>query len=339
MSRYGRWPRLLASRRNPRASDDRTGPTRAAVRSKTFARVLPLALAAFLPASARADLPLTVEDLLTAQNRLRLELSLTYANADKTGVQTGAPLLIQTGPAQFVAVPTQVGESRSNRDTLVLATGLRYGLSADTELYGRASWLSNSLRTEDANGARSESDSRFADAWLGVNHRFIREGESPALLGFAEAAVAERESSGTVHGRAWLLGFTTYRVIDPVVLSLTGAYRINLRRAGDGERRDPGDLLLLNPSVAFAVNNEVTLSGGLTWRRQQAERVESQRRGIATTRTDLNLGLGYAFSERSTLSFTTRANLSGAEGAEFGLTWLYKLGELPRRERAGAQPK
>ena len=39
---------------------------------------------------AKADLPLTVEDLITEQGRVRLDVSLTYANVDRQGVSTGA---------------------------------------------------------------------------------------------------------------------------------------------------------------------------------------------------------------------------------------------------------
>lgn len=46
-----------------------------------------------------------------------------------------------------------------------------------------------------------------------------------------------------------------------MVFSLTTAYRFNQSRK-DGEAYKPGNLFLLNPSIAFAVNDRVTLTTG-----------------------------------------------------------------------------
>lgn len=219
-----------------------------------------------------------------------------------------------------------------------MSAGLRYGVNADTEIYGRLSALAEDTRITGAAGTQTQKEQRFGDAWAGVNHRFVKEGKQPALLGFFEAALAENVSaagSDLVSGKSYLFGLTTYRATDPVVLAATVAYRLNRPRNVDGRNQKPGDFFLINPSVAFAVNDEVTLTTGLQWRRQQADEIDGIRQGIATTRTDLNLGLGYAWDKRLTLNFTTRANISGPSNAEVGFVALYKLGDLPKRE----QPK
>lgn len=292
--------------------------------------------AIYYPPPALAALPLTIEDLLTAQQRWRVELGAVYANSDTTGVESSQPILIQVGPTQFISLPTVVGEQRRNSDTLVLTPGLRYGVSGDTEVYGRFSALTSTTRRFGAQGPQSQTDERFADVWLGVNHRFIREGKTPALLGFLEVAVAENTAASgvdLVHGKSWLAGVTTYRAIDPIVLAATVAYRANLERDANGPKRNPGDLFLINPSVSFAVNNEVTLTTGLQWRLTQADQFDGQAQGIRTTQTSLNLGLGHAWSQRLTLSVNTRANISGNGGADIQFIALYKLGELPKRQR------
>lgn len=187
-------------------------------------------------------------------------------------------------------------------------------------------------------GTRAEaSDERFADAWLGVNHRFLEEGDSPALLGFLELAAAENvaaDGTDLVHGKSAVLGFTTYRAHDPLVLVLTGAYRWQGPRTREERRLDPGDLILLNPSVSFAVNPEITLSGGLQWRWQQADRHEAAPSGLRSTQTALTFGVGHSWSQRLTVNVNTRATVSGQGGAEIDLTLLYKLGELPKQQRS-----
>lgn len=291
-----------------------------------IARALPLALVCLvMPYSAQADLPLTLEDLLSDKGQFKFEFSATYANAERRGVETAQPILVQTGPASFVAVPTLVGDSTSNTDALVASLGLRYGLTRDTELYARTSWLTNTTRREGAGGVSSDSDSGFADAWAGVNHRFMKDDETPALLGFVEGALAEKQRGGNSHGKSWLVGFTTYRAIDPLVLSLTGAYRFHLARPDGGQDTTPGNLFLLNPSVAFAVNDKVTLTGGMQWKLRQADERDGVEQGMRRTSTDFSLGLGYAVAKQSTLNLNLRGNVSGGNGAEMGLTWLYKL--------------
>jgi hypothetical protein len=291
----------------------------------TPARLLCALLLCAAASVSRADLPLTVEDLITEQGKMRLDLALAYANASRQGVSAGEPVVVQTGPAAFVLIPTAIGDHLVNTDTLVASLGLRYGLTASTELYARASALTSWQRVSDVAGTSSSRESRWADAWVGVNHQLREDDPGPALLGFAEVALAERHRHDSAHLRSALLGLTTYHAIDPVVLSLTGAYRFNRSRP-DGQRSyRPGDLLLLNPAVGFAVNDRVTLSTGLQWTHREADRFDGVAQGIARTATDLTLGVGYGIARGNTLNATLRANVSGAGGAEVRLNWLYTL--------------
>jgi hypothetical protein len=288
----------------------------------TFYRLAIVVLA--WPLAARAELPLTIEDLLSDKGQFRTELGLVYANSERRGVEAGETILVQTGPAAFVAVPTRVGASTANTDAFVATLGLRYGLAKDTELYARASMQASTTRREGMSLERT-SDSGFADAWLGLNHRFLKDDKTPALLGFVEAALAEKQQGGTSHGQSWLVGLTTYRAIDPLVLSATAAWRLHFSRADGGQDLKPGNLFLVNPSVGFAVNDKVTLTGGMQWRLRQADERDGLAQGMRRSSTDLTLGLGYAASKQSTLNLSLRANVSGSSGAEMGLTWLYKL--------------
>lgn len=297
-----------------------------------------LAVLSFVPTLAFADLPLTVEGLLTAQNRWRCELGVNYANVESQGVSAGQAVAVQVSPTQFVVVPTQIGASRFNTDTVVLSPALRYGISDDTEVYGRATWFNSSTRSQDLNGLASQSASRFESFWLGLNHKLIEEGKSPALLGFVEISAVEKSqlpsltNTRIVAGKSALIGVTTYRVLDPIVLAFTAAYHLNAPRTIAGQGYRPGNYFMLNPSMSFAVNNDVSLSAGIQWRNVKADRIDEQTLGMLRTSTDLNLGLAFQWDERSTLNFSSTANLSGGGGAGFGLTWSSKLGELPPRK-------
>lgn len=274
-----------------------------------------------------ADLPLTVEDLVTDKGKIKLDLSITHANADQTGFSSGESIPVQTGPTSFVLVPTAVGERSSNRDSLVGAIGLRYGLTARTELFARTSYLYTGERIRDVEGRSKQQQNYFADAWLGVNHQFREEDDYPAWLGFVEIALSERVQGGAESFKSAMLGFTTYKAIDPIVFSLTGGYRINGSHDTAEGFMQQGNLLMLSPSVAFAVNDRVTLTTGMQWARRGADRINGQAQGIGRSQSDLLLGVGYGFDRGNTLNATFKMNASGSNGAEFRVNWMYTFGK------------
>ena len=252
-----------------------------------------------------------------------MELSASYANADRQGVITGEPVTVQTGLTSFVTLPTLIGESVGNSDTWVTTLGLRYGLTAKAEIYSRFSALSSSQRSSGPGGHNKTSDAGFADAWAGVNYQFKKDDETPALLGFAELALREKHRHSSASFKSALVGLTTYKAIDPMVFSLTGAYRFNQSRQDGDQSYKPGNLLLINPGVAFAVNDRVTLTSGVQWTRRQTDRDDGQASGIDRTATDLMLGVGYGFTKGNTLNTTLKLNASGRNGAEMRVNWLY----------------
>ena len=278
---------------------------------------------ALVSASAHADLPLTVEDLITDKGKVKLDLSVAYANSDRQGVSTGEPITVQTGATSFVTLPTLIGESRGNSDSLVGTLGLRYGLTGKAEIFARTSYLHSSSRRSDVSGTSSHSDNRFADAWAGINYQFKKDDDTPALLGFAEIALREKHEESSSSFKSALLGLTTYKAIDPVVFSLTTAYRFNQSRQDGDKTYKPGNLLLLNPSIAFAVNDRVTLTTGMQWTNRQADKWESVAQVFRRTSTDLQLGVGFGISKGSTVNLTFKSNVSGSSGADLRLNWLH----------------
>lgn len=288
--------------------------------------------------TARADLPLTVEDLLTAKGRYRIEADLVFANSNRRQT-TSALQTIQAGGGQFIQLPVSLGDTRHNADVFATTLGFRYGLSLETELYTRLTGTSSTVRSDNASGASTESAHAVNDWTVGINHRFSDDNDTPALLAFIQAALAEntrKEGADYVHGKTWQIGFTTYRTIDPLVLSLTGGYRRAGNRETEGVHLDPGDLLWLNPSVGFAVNTEVTLTGGLQLRWKGKDRSDGNAVGTDTSQTRLELGLGYAASKRLTLRLNTRMDISGDEGAEVGLNLIYKFDQKLKQDKKDA---
>jgi len=278
--------------------------------------------------SVYADLPLTVENLLSDKGKVRVNLSATYANSERQGVDASNPLIVQTSPTTFVTVPTTIGESLTNTDALITTAGIRYGLTHKDEIYGRVSTLAADSRLLSATGEVSNaSDSQFADAWVGVNHKFRNNTDKVALLGFAEVQLAERQSDGsTAQGKSFVVGGTAYQVYDPVVLSLTSSVQVNQSRDVGGISYQPGNSLTLSPSVSFAVNDKVTLTTGINWRMREAATRDGVDEGIRRTRTNLNLGLGYALGKTDTLNLSVRPQVSGNGNVQMSLNWSHHLG-------------
>lgn len=282
----------------------------------------------FSSSLAYADLPLTVENLLSDKGKTRIRVSGTYVNNQKRSVDASNPLVVQTGASSFVTVPTVVGENLTNTDVFVSTVNLSHGITAKDELYGRVSAYSLNSRSISATKTiSSSSNSQFADAWIGINHKFRSDADKAAILGFAELQIAEKQADGsTAKGKSVVLGATTYRTYDPIVLSLTGAVQINSAIPVNGSDVKKGNSLSLNPSVGFAVNDKVTLTGGVNWRIKGATQINGKKNGITTTRTRLNLSMGYALGKMDTLSFSVQPEISGNGGSQMSLNWNHRFG-------------
>jgi len=240
---------------------------------------------------AQADLPLVVESLLTDKGKLKLNLSLAYSNSTTMG---------------FL-----------NSDTLVGTATLRYGLTGKTEIYARGSGLYSNIRT----AAGEKSNAHFLDTWAGASYQFKKDTETPALIGFVEGALFERGKDSTYALKSWAAGLTAYKSIDPIVFVFSGYYGLNLPRK-DGETTiDPGNTFALNPSVAFAVNDRVTLNTGVRWTNTWPWHTD--RRQYRETNTDLQLGVDYGFSDDNILNVTFSSNVSGTRGSNLKLDWLH----------------
>jgi len=278
-------------------------------------------IAAVFP--VHAELPLTVEDLITQKGNIKLDLSLTYANSEREAIESGQVVLVQTGDSSFVYIPTGYGASQTNVDTFITTLGFRVGLTESAEVYTRANFYYSDFRYQSIDDhASSGSDSGFLDAWLGLNYRFSEDNETPALLGFIEGALREKNQESSSSAKSWALGVTAYRALDPVVLSMSASYRVNLERQDGDYDYKPGNYLAINPSVSFAVNDRVTLTTGVQWVNKQPDRWGDQQNGIRQTSTDLTLGLGYGVSKGSTMSFSFRTDATGSDGADLRLNWL-----------------
>ncbi|WP_127262008.1 meta-pathway of phenol degradation family protein [Neisseria meningitidis] len=278
-------------------------------------RIFLSALPAILPLSAYADLPLTIEDIITDKGKWKLETSLTYLNSENSRATLAAPVYIQTGATSFIPIPTEIQENGSNTDMLAGTLGLRYGLTGNTDIYGSGSYLWHEERKLDGNG--KTRNKRMSDISAGISHTFLKDDKNPALIGFLESTVYEKSRNKASSGKSWLIGATTYKAIDPVVLSLTAAYRINgSKTLSSNTKYKAGNYWMLNPNISFAANDRISLTGGIQWLGRQPDRIDGKKESARNTSTYAHFGAGFGFTKTTALNASARFNVSGQSSSE-----------------------
>ena len=273
----------------------------------------------FSPLVVRADLPLNIEDIMTDKGKLKLDASVTHINSENSRSELAAPIYIQTGSASFIPVPTEIQENGSNSDMLVGTLGLRYGLTGNTDIYGSGSYLWRENRQFNGESSKTR-DKRLSDVSLGISHTFLKDDKNPALIGFLESTVYEKSQGKASSGKSWLIGATTYKAIDPVVLSLTAAYRLNgSKTLSSNTKYKAGNYWMLNPSISFAANDRISLTGGIQWLGKQPDRIDGRKETARNTSTYAHFGAGFGFSKATALNASVRFNISGQTSSELKL--------------------
>ncbi|MBB6520026.1 hypothetical protein [Pseudoteredinibacter isoporae] len=286
-------------------------------------RVVITFLAVCFFTEVNAGLPLALEDLITNKGKIKLSTSISYLNSSAEDIQLGEQVIVQVDNNSFLNLPSSIGETKTNTDTLIGTVGLRYGALRDLEVYARSSYVYRDTRSFQSDGINSQSFNDFASTWFGTSYQFSYDNESPALLGFLETSVYEKSQGSTSSFDSWSAGVTTYRAIDPVVLSMSAAYQWNADRELNGQIVKPGGILSINPSLAFAVNDRITLTTGVQWRLKARGEVDFRKTGFRQTDTGLSLGLGYGFARGNILNVSLFANTSGRRQSNLRFNWLY----------------
>lgn len=277
--------------------------------------------------NAYAELPLSLEELLTDKGKLKLESGISYVNGERSENLFSAPIYVQTGANSFVAVPTALNQTHSNSDIIVGTVGLRYGLTGKTDIYGNASYLWQENRNFDSETAENskERNRNLSDVSLGISHTFLQDGKNPALIGFIESSVYEKSHGKASSGKSWLVGATTYKAIDPMVLSLTATYRHNMKKNIDGDQYKTGNYIMLNPSVSFAANDKISLTGGVQWFNTQADTINNEKQTTRNTSTYVHAGVGYGITRDTALNASVRWTVSGQGDSELKLGMVHKF--------------
>lgn len=285
----------------------------------------------FFALTAHADLPLTVADILADKNRFKLDTDVSYYNHHKSLVATQGFSVVDLGQGRAIYMPS-LGESHSNTDSVIMGLGLRYGVSDRLEVGIKGNGIYRYARHQSGSELGSTSDNYLNDISISTQYQLTKNHKKfPDSLAFGELSVYDNtQGLKRKNASSALVGFTTYTVNDPIVLSLTGTYQYQPRReTNTGGHVDLGDTATLNGSVGFAVNPDITLTGGVGVRHKWADKGELGKLENNSTQTTLNLGLAYAMTARSNLTANVRTPISGDGGSTLSVGLTSKLGKLP----------
>ena len=261
----------------------------------------------FFAMPAQADLPLTVEDILTAHHRYRFETNLEYSNREYSDLSSG-----------YI----------SSSDLVLLSMGLRWGWSLQTELLARAYGYQSRLRVSQGGEMDESADTDWSRLLVGINHQFSGDNDTPALLGFAAIDVLGKPGiagAKTGSARNVNVGLTTYRSFDPLLLSAVAMYEYHAAFSVNDLEVEPGNSFSFSPQFAFAANHLITLTGGIKWAWHDSPRVDQKNVTISRNRTSLLLGMGYSWSEDVSISMNGTFSVTDSEGSSLNLSVVYKF--------------
>ena len=253
----------------------------------SYSRLLSLGAACALPALAQE--PLTIEQLIVDAQRTQLAV---VADSRASAAESGA---------------------RAHG----WGVALRHGLNSHLELNA----LYRESRSVQRLGGEEVSDSARSLS-LGGNWMVHREDRLPALLMEVRAYFRHRDAGVSDWFDGYQVALTTYRSIDPVVLSLRVGRQEYADLSIEGRELERGGSWIVEPRVSFAVNHRVTLYGGLfgTW--SDPSLLGAQDLGAVRQDVGINGGFAYAPTPRQTV-FVNAETATGNRSAVLGLQWYY----------------
>lgn len=257
-------------------------------------------------------LGLDLDSLLTDKGRWKFELTSQYTHTSEDNISIGF-VSISDGLGGSIDVPVDVGFGNTASDILVVNAGLRYGLTPKTEVLTRTSFTTSL---------------GFTGLSVGFNHHFREANDKLGVIGFANIdALTKQLDGGFIYGKSGVFGLTLYQVYDPVVLSFTSGYRPRFERNINNVSIDPGDTFYINPNVAFAVNNDITLTGGISVDITGSDYIENEKISGHSTQSQIDFSVARSLDDDVSVRFDASIGIVGSDTVSLGLIWTQEIGQ------------
>lgn len=266
--------------------------------------------------NAFADVPLLVENLVTPKGTKAIELGIIYGNNKIKSSSTVGYVPIKIDSSSYINLPTYSINEETQNEFILSALNVKYGLAKNLDINLRTNYLYTSTRYLNIDNQRpSLSEKNISDISLGFNYQFLEDETNPALIGFLETTLYENNNSKNPYFQSYTFGITTYRMFDPIVLSLSSGYKYNRnRKLKNSIDYKPSDFFFINPQLAFAANDKISLIGGLNFISIQNEAANNKTILVKRNNLDYTFGLGFGVSDSSSLRLlsTTHHNFDNS---------------------------
>lgn len=241
------------------------------------------------PAFAKS--PINIEQLLAKPATWQLSSSIDYQAASST--------LNQTQQSSW-------------------STGIRYGVTPQVEVNARVSgWQ---LRQGSAGPEFRQSEQSIS---VGSNCLVKAESSWPAILVEARAVLGSTGSSSRSRLPSGQLALTSYKSLDPVVISFTAAMTVQRDYELDDVRLRPGMSWRIEPGINFAVNSSVTLFGSAAFSRRNAVYADDLIVANPSERIGMRGGIALALGRQHSIFVT--GELANDRSGGMGVQWLYEF--------------
>lgn len=275
-----------------------------------------------LPTLAFADLPLTVENLVADKGRWTIESGIVYGNSKSTSTALDGTISIDIGNHSYITLPSRIDTVQRQSEYLVGTMGARYGISPKTDvgfLIGGTYHSEQQLNTDKRHSTHS-----LNAIDLTATHQLLPDGKYPAVVGFANLGVFEERGNRRVYFSNLSAGLTAYRSYDPIVLSLSTGYKYHRAKTHQDETLKPSDIFFVNPQVAFAANEQISLMAGVNFRHIGSQ-TQNHLKSQSINDTDLTFGLSYGLNHNTNLNFMAVLKQNFENAHEFRLNYSKKF--------------
>lgn len=138
-----------------------------------------------------------VDEILTEQNKLKLDMSISYSNINKKTGMT-APISYETANGDYVNVPTYIGSTKSNQDYINYGFNLKYGINKKLEIFTNLNLFTSDTHISDSEFS-SKSEKGFNNLNLGLTYQVKKEDDKPSLLIGGSVDLIERVTFNGEH--------------------------------------------------------------------------------------------------------------------------------------------
>jgi len=257
---------------------------------------------------------LEIDDILTQQHKLKLDIVFSYINLKKDR-GFSVPIEYQTQNGDIVTIPTFVGEQQINQDYINYGFNVKYGLNNRLELFSILNLYTSKIYYSQMSNFDSKSSNNFSSWVLGFNYQIKQENNTPALLIGAMANVLEKvkfngdnglNKSKNVSFKSYKLSTTTYYTTDPLVYLLNISYYIYKNREFSDIKIDKSNQVIISPQLYFAINPYSSINFGVKYSHFGKNKLNNK--VISNSSSDITylFGSSYEINSKTILTLTAQ---------------------------------